>query len=748
MDRHFLLEVRLYADGMGTARYHGMSQGAPEWPPAPARIFQALVAGVARGHWLPPGFVAAMEWLEQLPPPLIAAPLRRVGQAVSLYVPNNDADALSDPSDVSGIRTSKQIQPSLFDGAQPILYVWEFPESTPHEHTLVDAAHSLYQMGRSVDNAWADAHVVDGESLQRELARYRGVIYRPTPSAVGHKLLFCPAPKSMASLIQRHRAVRLRLDGLNSKPRLLFTNSPKPRFFAVNYAPQLRRLLYDVRERGTTKAWPWLPHRAVSLIERIRNAAVTRLRLALGEVAFTNIDRCFVGKAAEGTGSVSPADRIRIVPLPSIGALHADQAIRRILVEVPGGCSLSFEDLDWAFSGLDCIDADTGESSPWVLIKAANRDMLDRYSESSRQWQSVTAVALPVDTHRRSIDPDSRRVAAKRVGERLADESRAIAAVKLALRHSGLVGSALQVQVQREPFVGRGWRAAAFAEGTRFQRERLWHVAIGFDRLVSGPLVIGDGRFLGLGVLAPAGEVTAANAHPGERLGVDSDGIFAFWQEANGVAAPDEPVVLARALRRAVMARVRDSLGLPTEAGLHRYFSGHAVGSEAPDGGLARHLAFHWDSPRRRWLVVAPHRLERRYPTQTERIHLKTLDYALDGLVFLLAGKAGRFALQRTVLPLDDALLAPAREWESVTPYVVTRHRRRSSANEALIADVLAECRRCNLPLPNVTVLAMQSIPGQGLQARLRLHFGMAIHGPIGLGRSSLLGGGLFVAVR
>ena len=50
MTRHLLIAVHLHADGMGTARYHGMHQGAPEWPPAPARIFQALVAGVGRSE--------------------------------------------------------------------------------------------------------------------------------------------------------------------------------------------------------------------------------------------------------------------------------------------------------------------------------------------------------------------------------------------------------------------------------------------------------------------------------------------------------------------------------------------------------------------------------------------------------------------------------------------------------------------------------------------------------------------------
>ena len=59
------------------------------------------------------------------------------------------------------------------------------------------------------------------------------------------------------------------------------------------------------------------------------------------------------------------------------------------------------------------------------------------------------------------------------------------------------------IRVQREPFEANGHRVEAFAVGTRFPKERLWHIEITFRDAVTGPLVIGDGRFLGLGVMAP-----------------------------------------------------------------------------------------------------------------------------------------------------------------------------------------------------------------------------------------------------
>lgn len=759
MSRHLLFAVHLYADGMGTARYHGISQGAPEWPPAPARVFQALVAGVARGLALPDSVQPALQWLERLPPPLIAAPPRVVGQAVSFYVPNNDADALADPSDVSSIRTAKLVQPSLFDGVQPILYAWPLPDETPDVEPLIKAAQSVYQLGRGVDMAWADAQVLEDDALHERLGRYRGHVHRPSPGGVGGPgALACPVVGSLASLVLRHRATRLRVEGAGKKARVLFTNPPKPRFAAVGYAATQRLKVYELRERGSTKPWPWALNRAASLVEQVRDAAAARLIAALGAPSAANIERCLIGRAPDGSGSVPLAQRVRILPLPSIGAAHADQAIRRIVVEIPGACPIAADDLDWAFSGLDRVDHETGELSPWMLTAADSHDMLDHYTSPSRHWQSVTAVALPEAAGRRRIDPARMHEQAKSADERQREEGRAIAAVHTALRHAGLTMPAETVKVQREPFNSLSQRAESWGADTRFAKERLWHVALAFEQPVRGPLAIGDGRFLGLGVLAPSSAAQGKPAEPAAALGLRTDGVFAIQSSEVPVADATRALAMARALRRAVLSRVLGRDERVASAGLARYVSGHVeagTGADereggqragAPDDQASQHLAFHWDPPRARWLVLAPHCLQHRSALRWERLHLSAIDQALEGLSTLLAGRSGRHAVQRVSLKVSDPVLVTAYVWESVTPYTVTRHRRLSSAGDALAADVRAECQRCGLPMPEVEVQHARSVPGQGLQGFLRLRFSVAVAGPVALGRTGLLGGGLFAA--
>lgn len=112
-------------------------------------------------------------------------------------------------------------------------------------------------------------------------------------------------------------------------------------------------------------------------------------------------------------------------------------------------------------------------------------------------------MVLPQRARRRRIEPGRQREEAKDARERKQEEDLAVEAVHTALRHASIRGIAVAVHVQREPFDSRGTRAEVFSDGTRFEKERLWHVEIRFDRALEGPLTIGDGRFLGLGLLAP-----------------------------------------------------------------------------------------------------------------------------------------------------------------------------------------------------------------------------------------------------
>jgi CRISPR-associated protein Csb2 len=346
-------------------------------------------------------------------------------------------------------------------------------------------------------------------------------------------------------------------------------------------------------------------------------------------------------------------------------------------------------------------------------------------------WRTVTPAALPEDARRRRIDPARKRDEGKAGRERAGEQTRAAAAVCQALRHAGVRTGAASFRVQREPFEANGARVEAFAGGTRFAKERLWHVEVAFEAPVSGPLAIGDGRFLGLGVLAPL--ATTAGIHV---LAIES-----------GLTGAPDPEQIARAFRRAVMARVQAVLD---DDPLPAFFSGHEPCGAPARAPASSHLAFTFDPVHSRLVVVAPHALDRRDPTREEMNHLAVLDEALQGMCELRAGPVGRLVLRRRWIDVDsDALTAPSRAWESVTAYVVTRHAHVGNSTAALTADLVAECRRGGLPAPSAAmVLDTMGVAGTGLSGRARLEFSTAVRGPVLLGRNRHVGGGLFLATR
>jgi CRISPR-associated protein Csb2 len=726
MSRALLITVRLH-DG----RYHGAGDG----PPSPARLFQALIAGAGLSGPLDESESEALKWLEEREPPVIASPVAADGQCFRNYLPNNDLDAVGgDVRRVGKIRTWKPMRPRLFDSGIPWLYAWAFgadEESERQAAGICALAERLYQFGRGVDMAWAWGEILDGEELEARLLSHPGPVYRPSGGGDG-KVLACPKPGSLASLKERYAAnnQRFRTEGRGKAARQLFSQPPKPRFAQVAYESPPSRRVYELRD-GTTEAsfvmWPLA--RAPRLVVRLRDGAVARLRQALPDRR-SEIERILVGRKADGADDGPTSQRVKIVPLPSIGHYHADRGIRRVLVEVPASCPLRADDVYWAFSGLELHNPETGELLDLILTPSSDVSMLGHYGAAdrvpSRVWRTVTPAALPDAAKRRRIEP--MRVAEVKGGaERTAEQVRAAAAVNQALRHAEVRTAVESVRVQREPFEAKGERVEAFALGTRFEKERLWHVEITFNAPIAGPLIIGDGRLLGLGVMAPIPQ---------------GQSVHAFMVEG-GLAATPLPTEVARALRRAVMARVQEVLGSGTS--LPSFFTGHGRDG-LPTGTEDPHLTFAFDPGAKRLLIVAPHVIDRRTPTQEEVTHLASLEAAVSDLRELRAGSSGRLILRASsIYPDSDPLFAPSRSWESVTPYQVTRHMKQVGAMEALSADLRIECRRRGLPEPRITPRGLRGVPGLGLVGSARLMFEVAVEGPVILGRSRHIGGGLFV---
>ena len=358
-------------------RYHGQEDGfdgADGWPPSPGRLFQALVAGAARGARLPAGDERALTWLERLGPPRIAAPAARRGRTVKLFVPNNDLDAVGgDPARVSEIRVAKQWRPVFFDAAEPVLYAWDI-ESEPEEAMRVCAiAERLYQLGRGIDMAWASGQVVDRSEAETLLESHPGSVRHPG----GAGEAATPQPGTLESLVNRYQRKRrrLRTEGSGRSTRQLFRQPPKASFRRTGYDTPSRRLHFELR--GPDGGFAPRPlASAPSLIARLRNTAAHRLQESLPAKSML-FERLIIGR---GAGPADLDQRIRLVPIPSIGTTHTDPSIRRIMVEIPPECPIRVDDMKWAFAGLQPYDARAGETGWGRLVSTQDSSMANRFT--------------------------------------------------------------------------------------------------------------------------------------------------------------------------------------------------------------------------------------------------------------------------------------------------------------------------------------------------------------------------------
>jgi CRISPR-associated protein Csb2 len=298
----------------------------------------------------------------------------------------------------------------------------------------------------------------------------------------------------------RHRALSGRFTRVGAGRAAVteFRQPPRPQSRAVAYDAPPGRLLYELRP--STGADPFAPVRrqdAVHLVKAVRDLAVARLA-AVGDAAV--VERAVLGRGE----AVDPARRVRFIPLPSIGMRYTSPSIRRLLVEVPPDCPLTREDLAWALNGrgvLEDVDPADGIVLQETLLTPTRDDVMARrygVGRAYERWRTVTPVVLPEGRERTRGRTSGR--------QRVDAEHRAAAAVLTALHQAGVAQRPTEVAVQREPFQRNGVPADRF-DPDRFDRRRLTHVALTFAEPIAGPLLIGDGRFLGLGLFARADSV-------------------------------------------------------------------------------------------------------------------------------------------------------------------------------------------------------------------------------------------------
>ena len=700
-----------------TGTFHGLGErNQLEWPPTPFRLFQALVAGAFGGrHVGDEAAHNALTWLEAQGAPTIYAPVVHRLNDVQIFVPNNDLDAVGgEPQRVGEIRSDKKFCPRMFNKNLPFHYLWQditddMPEALP---VIVQRLHTF---GLGIDAAFADSKLFSSDEIkswrpERNLLRYYPSKGSQTP---------VPISGSLDSLTARYKAFGERLDHVGKKTK--FTQPPKPVSGRAAYNALPHRLMVELRN-SEGKVTPLSPTATAPLIEAVRQTIAT---------SFPNdplVERLIIGRGA-GAGDIS--SRLRIIPLPSVGHQHADQFIRRILIELPQSSPLNIEAIRWALEGA-LLDLKLRTASYCINMVLTDLDKMAHHyinaTPCTKVWRSVTPVILPSGKSGRlgkslaNVTSDNRF--AQKASRYAARDDRALLA---AIRHAGVSADLVSASLRREPFTAKGQLAGNFVVDTRFPKDRAYHAKLFFAEPVRGPLVIGDGRFLGLGLFEP---------QPVEEAEPDR---WAFIFD-RGLALSDHEAI-ARQLRRAVMSRVQHTIGVNRQ--LPSFVSGHEPGGDPLRSGTHKHLFYR--------LIIGANEeatgMEILLPEHVNNTHTNCISVS-EKRVFakaLLSLHSFMFRTNRINLYKTNPVIdRPGDTYKSKTPYVTTRRPRRNDDRKTFVKeDLQRQARRFGFVVSDVSQINDIYIRPDGrVSASIIFTTQKACSGPVLLGFTAHHGGG------
>ena len=516
-----------------------------EWPPHPARLFSALVATWADADESDRSERDALEWLEAQGPPAIAASDAVARKVVSHFVPVNDTSIVS-------MSWHKRKANTIYDLADRL-----HEELVASEGKVTRKATRFQQKltrERNVEGQVGHVGMTNPSSAMHMLPDHRRKQERFFPSVTPDEarvtyIWNSRPPDELREVLDRLLAHVTRLGHSSSLVSCRVAPDPPE----ASHAPgdigeslrsvrrgQLAELQrrYDrhgghepralpytnVRYRAAVETSPeerphepntagdWIvfefSHNSRFLpVSRAEDVAQA-MRAAILHYVDDPVPEEISGHRQNGEPTATP--HLAFLALPYVGFEHADGRLVGVAVSVPKASSaVSRRALyrgigTWEDASPGPLKLALGASGVVEMSRLRGPTTLASlrpgvWHRPSRRWVSATPVALPRHPGRLARGSWAARTRAWR---------RAGAAVRNACSHVGLPEPSA-VDVSLSPFIA-GARSAtrmpAFSQKGRDGkpvRRQLVHARVTFEHPVAGPLMLGAGRFIGLGLMRP-----------------------------------------------------------------------------------------------------------------------------------------------------------------------------------------------------------------------------------------------------
>ncbi len=463
------IEVEYLAGVVRAANDRG---DAPDWPPQPDRLFSALVATwAARGERAEER--VALEWLEGAEPPVIEASTATWRTVAKVFVPPNDDNATTLVILPERRRRQERRFPACIPAHPIVRWVWPVEPTDTVAAALDALARDTSYLGHSSSFIRC---MVRRAAAGKDTVAARRVVY----------------PGRLAELERRYKAEQRPPPGASVARVQAATVEQSASVFGTDW------IVF-------AHAGGWRPDALGAAL--------------LGKTLIKAVQAGYAPDAApawvsghEADGKPLSAPHLVALPLLDAGWEWSQGRLMGIALALPramegGRAAPQEEGLFRALSRINTAGPDRLEISlrlpggqAWQLRREATPDVKslrpDRYVETARIWASVTPIAL--DRHPKA-EGDVEAIiatACDRIG--LPKPTRVVAG-----KHAAIRGAP-----SARPGAGApgwvGWRLPAPLTG-----RRLSHAVIEFAEPVAGPVLLGAGRFVGLGLCLPLPETAS-----------------------------------------------------------------------------------------------------------------------------------------------------------------------------------------------------------------------------------------------
>ena len=446
-----------------------------EWPPHPGRLFASLVAAYKECD-LSNAVRHALQWFEELPEPLIYADpphVHGIGRDVhETFVPVNDPKKNSK----SILPDSRSRQPRCFPAITPaeniVYFIW--PNTNPDksiEQALQEVAEQVSYLGHSMSPVRV--------SVKREIPANKQPTLIPDPK--GTLQLRTTAKGRLEYLENLHQ---LRIQNASLQPKLGRVRPYRIAGEPEVVVPQsLYQHIYILRKTQGCR-----------LPVETSMGVCSLVRKALMGLCGDPLPESICGHQANNEATVQP--HMTVIPLVNSGHQHADGHIMGIAVLFPTTAPsnerrhlekglMQLKELTLGFLGTWTVKLESVEQLP-SLAKALQPTT---YSAKSQHWATVTPIVFG---HHPKKQTGKDAIAV--LGQNCLD---------IGLPMPCSVNILPASRFRGVPKAGEFKHNEDYRRAAHLQNKLLAHVELSFEHEVCGPVILGMGRFLGLGLCRP-----------------------------------------------------------------------------------------------------------------------------------------------------------------------------------------------------------------------------------------------------